>query len=137
MNGFKILPHTSDIRFKIWADSPEELFRQGLNACSLIAGDKTKTDTSVEIISKIEIESLDITSLLIDFLSDVVSLMDTQKVFISSLDIVELSETKLTALIKYESVESFDKSIKAVTYHEANVKINESGEYSTIVVLDI
>jgi len=56
MNGFKILPHTADIRFKIWADSPEELFRQGLNACSLIAGGKTKTDTSAEIISKIERE---------------------------------------------------------------------------------
>jgi SHS2 domain-containing protein len=137
MNGFKILPHTADIRFELRADSLEELFRQGMSACSYIAGGERIEIASPEMTSKIEIESPDLTALLIDFLSEAVSVMDSQKMIINSVDFVELTKTKLIAYIKGNKAQLFDKSIKAVTYHEANVIFDESGEYSTMVVIDI
>lgn len=63
---------------------------------------------------RLELASLDISSLLIDFLS-----------------------TILTLSYENKAIFCFDKDIKAVTYHEAEVKKNDQGKYETTIVFDI
>jgi len=48
-----------------------------------------------------------------------------------------LTETEIEVKVFGRKVEEFEEDIKAVTYHEAEVKKNEKGEYETMLVFDI
>ena len=85
----------------------------------------------------IKIESPDITALLVDFLSDALSLSQINREIYNKVRFVYFSETLLDAELEGVKVGSFDRDIKAVTYHEANIKELNEGAYSTLLVFDI
>ena len=48
------------------------------------------------------------------------------------------SENKISKKIKITSpIETFDEDVKAVTYHEAQVKKNEKNNYEVTIIFDI
>ncbi|MGE5443248.1 MAG: archease [Ignavibacteriales bacterium] len=48
-----------------------------------------------------------------------------------------LSPHSLEAILRGFTASSFDEDIKAVTYHEAEVKETEDGKWETMIVFDI
>gem|GEM_PF-324869 len=138
MKTVEYLPHIADIRMKIQGSTQEELFRAGMEGIGRIL--KTSVFESVakaDQIQQFSLESVDITALLVEFLNEVLMYSHTQKAVFFKLEIGYIDEHKLTAKIFGVRVEDFDDDIKAVTYHEADVIINESGIFETIIVLDI
>ena len=105
--------------------------------CEVILPEWRKSPAKLNIKREIEIESIDITALLIDFLSELLSLMHQNKVLFCKVQFEQLSETYLKAEVSGFEVSGFDEDVKAVTYHEADIKLNEDGEYETAIVLDI
>ncbi|SCP97670.1 SHS2 domain-containing protein [Anaerobium acetethylicum] len=85
----------------------------------------------------LNIDSADTTALLIDFLSEVLTESNIEYRIFDKLELQELKENHLTAVLYGKSVDRFDTDIKAVTYHEADVKINRKGYYETVIVFDI
>jgi SHS2 domain-containing protein len=81
--------------------------------------------------------SLDKTTLLIDFLSDILTASYERKMIFNTLQIKQLTDTPLDAMLLGYSVEQFDDDIKAVTYHEAEVIRNAKGNWETVVIFDI
>jgi len=137
---FTITPHTADVRLELEASTLEELFSVALigmaefiklGACSKISHDIH------EIQEEISITSIDTTVLLIDFLSDVLTKTHINKAIFCTITFSELTDTSIHAIIFGKYVESFDEDVKAITYHEANVKRNSSGNYTTVIVFDI
>jgi SHS2 domain-containing protein len=137
MKSYKHLPHTADTRLYVEADSIEELFRGALkgmtdiikkNAC----GSKVETERRT-----IEVKSVDQTSLLIDFLSEILSYSHEEGNIYCRVKFLKLSEKKLTADIFGRSADGFDEDIKAVTYHEAEIKKNGKGNWEVTIVFDI
>lgn len=106
-------------------------------------GDILKKDFCIQTnkISKdviVEIQASDYTNLLIDFLSDVLSMSYIEKTIFCKVNILEFSEYKIKAEIKGYDVQMFDEEIKAVTYHEANVHLDEEDElWKTCIIFDI
>lgn len=135
MNKFEFISHTADIRIKAEADTPEELFGVSLFAlCSVIVEKpEKKYDTSIDI----SIESTDMTALLIDFLSEALFLMHDNKAIFHSARFNLLSDTKIDCTVIGYSIDGFDEDVKAITYHEADIKCNAYGLLETIIVLDI
>lgn len=146
MKSFEILPHTADVRLKIKGTSLEEFFGAALEGMAeilkpWICDKKTEFDTD-EII---EISAPDLTSLVIDFLSEVLSISHEKRaVFCRSIfcavKFLETEERKIFSLqakISGTKIEEFDEDIKAVTYHDAEVRKNEKGDYEIIITLDI
>ena len=136
MKKFELLSHTADVRIHALGDSPEELFRAALEGlCEVIipAHKKRKTTYSKEI----AIDSPDVTALLIDFLSDALSIMHSGKVMLPEVEFKALDEMYLRAELSGFEVDEFHEDVKAVTYHEANIVENPEGVFETIVVLDI
>ncbi|MFZ5845140.1 MAG: archease, partial [Patescibacteria group bacterium] len=89
------------------------------------------------LVEEISLRATDQTTLLIDFLSEIVGRAYTQKAVFTRVVFAELNPTNLKAKISGVKVRQFDEDIKAVTYHEANIVKNNQGAYETTVVLDI
>jgi SHS2 domain-containing protein len=136
---FEFIGHIADARMKIAGDSLEELFTAGVEGMFEFAkkGFCVGAD-NLSLVEKIEISSPDITALLIDFLSAVLTLSQEKKAVFCRVKFLKLTDTELEAEVFGSKVDSFNEDIKAVTYHEADVKKNpETGLYETNIVFDI
>ena len=132
------LSHTADIRLHLMADSREELFRAGFEAMNqIIKPDACRMPCPCIINQKIELDSVDATALFIDFLSDVLTLAHEHKAVFCEVEFQELNATHLRASIGGRPANGFDEDIKAVTYHEANVRQNVEGQWETLLIFDI
>ncbi|MFD2203432.1 archease [Shivajiella indica] len=138
MKSLEYLPHIADVRMKIQGSSEEELFRAGLEGIGRIlkADVFEKPQQAIEIIA-ISLVSVDMTSLLVEFLNEVLMFSHIQKAVFFDLEIQHIGKKEIIAKIFGSRVGAFDEDIKAVTYHEAQVKKNKSGMFETIIVLDI
>lgn len=137
MRTYKLLPHTADTRLYVEADSLEELFKGALAGMADIIK-KGACEVKIETLSRmIRIDSLDQTSLLVDFLSEVLQYSQEEKAVYCRVKILKLEDKVLEAEIYGREAEGFDEDIKAVTYHEAEVKKNEKGNWEVTIVFDI
>jgi SHS2 domain-containing protein len=135
----KYLPHTADVRLKIEADSLEELFSGGARTINEILkpGFCKEVESNNAIVRKVEVHSIDLTALFIDFLSEILTLNYTEKAIFCAFDILELTNHSVIATAKGRKAPFFEEDVKAVTYHESDVHKNKSGNFESIVILDI
>lgn len=133
---FEILPHQADVRILAKGSDYEKLFRAALQGLCEIIFHESQKDKPPSNTKQIIVESNDNTTLLIDFLSEVLSLSHQNKVLFCEVNFEKLTECYLKAEISGYEVDGFDEDVKAVTYHEANV-VFVNGVYQTVIVLDI
>ncbi|NNL15940.1 MAG: archease [Flavobacteriaceae bacterium] len=137
--NIRFLAHTADVRMELEGKSLQELYTLAVKGM----GEILKKDfcTQSNNFSKnvtVDIHASDYTNLLIDFLSDVLSISYVEKAIFCSVHILEFSEYNIKAEIKGSDVKMFDEEIKAVTYHEANVyKDKEDQIWKTCIIFDI
>lgn len=86
---------------------------------------------------RLSIKAADRTALLIDFLNEVLSIVEINREIYTDVVWQNLSENSLTAEFIGKSVAGFQKDIKAATYHEAEVRRNARGNWETTIVFDI
>lgn len=131
-----MIGHTADIRLKIEASTLPELFEVAVEGMNSII--KLKVESSkLKVKRFLEIQSVDKTALLIDFLNEVLYQSHVNKEIYIEVKFLEFSETALKAEIYGVKIEEFDEDIKAVTYHEAEIVKNEKGNFETVIVFDI
>ena len=132
------LSHTADIRLQLKADSREELFQAGFEAMNqIIRPGACQKPCPCVINQSIELNSVDNTTLLIDFLSDVLTLAHEHKAVFCELIFQEMGSNHLRASIGGRPANGFEEDIKAVTYHEADVQQNADGHWETLLIFDI
>jgi SHS2 domain-containing protein len=139
MKKYELISHTADVRIKATADTLKELFEISAEAlCKIIQPDFEYSDQE-EFTQKhyFGIESLDISALLIDFLAEQLSLMHTYNVLLPVVKIEHININRVRGFFSGIKVDSFDEDVKAVTYHEAEIKENSDGQLETMIVLDI
>jgi SHS2 domain-containing protein len=137
MKNFTILPHTSDIRLKIQGDSMRGLFISALEGMNFVFKSNLDKLADIENTQKLNIKSGDSSMLLIDFLSEILTLSHMYKSLYDSISFQSLTNSNLIAEIKGKKINGFDEDIKAVSYTETNIKKNENGLLEAIVVFDI
>ena len=126
----------SDVRLKVSSDSLEGLFYSAVEGMNkIIISDAGVSKSSIDEL--IDISSIDSSMLLIDFLSDVLTLSHKNKCIYEIEKINEISENKIKAVLKKINVKEFAEDIKAVTYTEAEIIKNREGIFETIIVFDI
>lgn len=123
---------------RLRADSASELFEAALEGMNqIIKADGCQVPRSLPLIRQINLKSENLTTLLIEFLGEALTQSHLNKALFCKLQIEHLSEREISASIHGYTVEEIDEDIKAVTYHEANVRRNATNQYETIVVFDI
>jgi SHS2 domain-containing protein len=131
---YEILHHTADVRLHVTASSLEALFEEALRGLMSIMG--TPVGAHGVRPHAIELDSVNITALLVDFLNEALVRAVTQRVLFTGVSFASLGETHLAATLTSVAAESFDEDVKAVTHHEADVR-REGERWTTMLVLDI
>jgi SHS2 domain-containing protein len=152
MKKYEILPHPAELRLRIYGKTLEELFTNAVFALAKILkhdAEKLFKNLSLKTKShKLKTESVDINSLLVDFLSEILakSQINKEVYLVSDINIDCKSLVvgcKLGAELFGFSVEHFDEDIKAVTYQDVNIQLKPKSYklkaklWQTDLVLDI
>ncbi|MCX7737191.1 MAG: archease [Candidatus Kapabacteria bacterium] len=131
------MPHTADVIIHVEGTTIEELFKAavfGLVAVlkpeNLILNEK---NYEFQKILKSENQNL----LLVDFLSDILTIMHIQKGLVSDIIISNLDENLIDYKIFLQKVDFFERDVKAISYHNVNIKINNSKNFEAEIILDI
>lgn len=139
MKDYKFLSHTADIRMQVVGDTLAELFEASVSGMNemLSPGFCVNGKDGNAIVREISIAATDATTLLIDFLSEVLTRSYEEGAIFCRIDFLKMDETAAKAKIYGKRAREFKEDIKAVTYHEAEVKRNEDEKWETVIVFDI
>jgi SHS2 domain-containing protein len=137
---FEILPHTADVRLKVFGKTKEKLFQNALLGMAAILKESPIKNKKLFKI-KIGVKSPDINSLLIDFLSEVLYRSQVNKAIYRNVEFSKFSDTEIEAEIFGFKVDAFDEDIKAVTYHELEIKktppTGGDDGFEAIIIFDV
>jgi SHS2 domain-containing protein len=145
MRDFEALPHTADLKIRVYGASLQQLFCNALvgmfQAIEPVAPEcRIENDRLVcpELPRhhEVEITSPEIDMLLIDFLSEALYLCDVHNEAYLAVDVHEFNEHIIKATLKGVPVKRFSIEIKAVTYHDLKIKKTDDG-YQVDIVFDI
>ena len=137
---YEILEHPSELRIKVYGSTFEELF---CNAALAMADVLKKERQESRQKERIKIEAVDLNSLLVDFLSEILarSQINMAVYTVESVKFSEQAEqvdrpVSLEAKMRRCPVEYFDEDIKAVTYEDLDIRKRDN-QWQTIVVFDV
>jgi len=128
----EILQHTADVRLHVTGSTLEELFVDALRGLMEVMHGAMEGAEETE---QVEVESVDVTALLVDFLNEALVRAHVRRRSFTGASFASLTETRAAATLTSVPAE-FDEDVKAVTYHEAEVRRGEDG-WTTMLVLDI
>jgi len=135
--SYEFLQHTADVRLKVIGNSLEDVFSDALQGLMELVKPGLDVASCPIVKHNLQIESPDRTALLIDFLSEVLFFSHTHNAIYTKVVFSKLTETEIHADIEGVEVDGFEEDVKAVTYHEANLRTNEEGKWETMVIFDI
>lgn len=132
---FKILTHTADLKIKGYGKTKKELFLNILQA--MATSQKPEIESIKKIKRKIKIKSLDLSSLLVDFLSEILYLSQVNKEVYKEVKFKKFSDNEIEGEVFGQKVKRFGEDIKAVTYHGINVHKREGKPWEATVLFDV
>jgi SHS2 domain-containing protein len=132
----KIESHTADVRIRLHANTLEDLFSEGMKAIYTILQPKGRSRDNKHKMS-VKLKGTDDTVFLIDFLNEVLSDSLIHKVVYHKISFFNKSEEFLDIGLEGYPVNSFNKDVKAVTYHEAEILQSKTGILYTCIIMDI
>lgn len=141
MVNYKILPHIADVRVQAFGKTKEELFLNTMLGMNAVLRPQV-TSSSKQVTRKIKVKSVDINSLLVDFLSEVLYLIQTNKEVYDEIKFKEFGPSTSSGQIILRGelfgnkVESFGEDIKAVTYHGLKIE-QKNSLYQATILFDI
>ncbi len=129
--GYYELPHTADLALHVAGNSPADLLlhaAQGLTElmqCQLARESKPA-------VYQIVLESLDLESLLVDWLNELVYLITDKAFSPANFDILAIENYTVKATLSGSSPALFHRYIKAATFHDLTIS-REAGYQATII----
>ena len=147
MKRFEILEERPSIRLKVFGSSPKELFQNALYAMAYVQKPEILEQSAVgrligvvrgrRVSDEISLESMDYSTLLVDFLGGVLSRSENHNAVFFETKFKELSELKAEGCLYGVKVADFSKNIKSIAFHEVEVKEVQPGKWECLLVFDI
>jgi len=132
---YEILEHKADLKIRVFGKTKEELFLNALLGMTESLKPDVKSDE--KIIRQIKIASPDLPALLVDFLSEILYLIQVNKEIYNDIKFKKFSNVEIEAELFGQKVERFGEDIKAVTYHQLDIHRKEDGTWEAAVLFDI
>jgi len=128
MQPFRVLEHTADVGFEAFGATREEVFRNAARALMDIIVDLGAVHPRASV--TVRVEGPDPAGLLVNWLSEILYLQDTEGWLFSDFEILSLDDRSVSALARGEK---FDRGhhqlkllVKAITYHQ--LALEKSGD---------
>jgi protein archease len=132
--AYEFLEHTADVRMRVTGATLERVFSDALAGLMELLRPGSPTGPAVR--RPVSLSAGDATALLIDFLSLVLLGAETRRERYDRLVVLELTEERIEAELIGAPVAAFGDDVKAVTYHEAELR-RQDGLWETVIVLDV
>jgi len=134
--NFDFLEHTADLVIRVWGQSLAELFCHSAEGLAKALGFSNK-DATNQIVEIIEISAPNVEILLVDFLNEILTKTQINRIVYPKIEIIELNDKKIKAKIYGQLIKRLKKDIKAATYHGVKIKKNKKVGYTVDLLFDI
>ena len=132
-SGFIEVAHTADWAIRVWADDLNCLFEQA--ASGMYSLMEIKLVNEPVITESMRLESLDLESLLVKFLSELLYQMEEKRMAYENLS-VQINGYQLIAQLEGRQISFQNKEIKAVTFHNLSI-VHTEENYEVAIVFDV
>ena len=127
------MAHTADWAIRVWAENLSGLFEQAASGMYSLL--ELKLEDEPRLNETLRLESLDLESLLVKFLSELLYHMEDKRIAYDKLS-VQIKALQLMAQLEGRPITSQNKEIKAVTFH--NLRIQHEGRiFKATIVFDV
>ena len=133
MKKFEEISHTADAALRVFGENKVELFVHAVEGMFHLMGLKLELDQEREI-SEIELSEVDLESLLVSFLTEVLIYVE-KGIGFNKFDI-KIVGSKLKGRMIGNRINSYDIQVKAVTFNELIIK-KENSILETLIVFDV
>lgn len=143
---FEVLPHTADIKIRVYGSTLAELFKNaviGMFQAIRPLAPSCKVVNDIVVCPQlpehheVNVSSIDKEALLVDFLSDVLYLSDIHNEAYLDTTIHEITDLNIKATVHGIKITGFEVvEIKAVTHHELAIT-HMNGKWQADIVFDI
>ena len=135
---YRLIDHTADFGIQVFGSDPQELF---INAALALFDVITDMDELTGRYScHIRTSGEDWSDLMINWLREILYLWNGKERLVKSIQILSLSEDKISAKIYFDAYvpdhHTIKTEVKAVTYHQIQVKSGPAG-WEARVIFDI
>ena len=139
MIPYEIIEHTADVGLKVNGTTLKELFENAASGMFyIVAHKKSSANEHKKIQIKKEVE--DFEELLVDWLSELLYIFDSQKILFSNFKILELNNSGVIGEAFGEKIDpsknTLQTEIKAVTFHDLKIEEDENG-FSCKIIFDV
>ena len=130
MSGFETIEHTADVGIHAWGDTIEQAFEQAAMGMFSLIGDTDSCERKGELV--VIVENEDWGGLLVDWLSELLYVFDTERLMLCGFEVsIEKGEKLRLKARAFGEVYDPEKhgmhmEIKAVTYHMLEVRPEEA-----------
>jgi SHS2 domain-containing protein len=132
---FELIHHTADVRVRVAAPTLVDLFRDAVRGMYAVMRGEARGVEPVQRTIAVD-DSADTTALLVDFLNEVLNRAHIGHELFDAVTFTRFEETSCTAELTGSAPATFEEDVKAVTYHEAEVRF-VNGEWTTMLVFDL
>ncbi|MFQ6049729.1 MAG: archease [Candidatus Paceibacterales bacterium] len=142
MKKYEILEHTADFKIRVFGKTKRELFENALRGMFEGAKyepffPKATEDKGEKIKRKIKISSLDLPSLLVDFLNEALYLAEVNQEVYFGVNFENFSEKEIEGTLIGKKLKRMGVQIKGVTYHDLDIHQRKDGSWEATVLFDI
>jgi SHS2 domain-containing protein len=132
MQHFQEIEHTADWAFRAHGRDLAQLFAYAARGMFELQSGAGSGETSVA--RGVAVSGVDRETLLVNWLNELLYLQETQHETYSRFEVLEISDMHLRALVHGRPSPAEGKLIKAVTFHDLEVRRSEDGWEAAIVV---
>lgn len=119
MIRYKFISHTADIKIRVYGQNLIDLINNILFALSNYW---SPTLTKTRVSAKIKVSGINLRDILIDFIAEVINKTYVKKTIFTKFKKKLIKDDLITGELVGYRFSSLTKDIKAVTYHQANLK---------------
>jgi len=134
MKQYEILEHKADLKIRVFGKNKKEVFSNAL--LGMFASAKYEGQGR-EVKKEIRISSLDLSSLLVDFLSEVLYLCETRKEIYEKIQFKKFTDQILEGILIGKKLKRIGVQIKGVTYHDLDIHQKKDKTWETTILFDI
>lgn len=137
MKTWERLPHTADIKIRVYGSTQQELFERALQAMFAVLGPLPLPGEKGRVERTLHVKAHDAESLMVDFLSEALYFSEVHSESYDTCTIEFFRPWEIRARVKGLPVEGFESGeIKAVTYHDLKIA-EHNGVWQTDIVFDV
>jgi len=135
---FEMASHTADVAVNVYGRDIAELLVNAAHALnSIVLG---HADIQPGLIRTVSLESVDDDTLLIDWMNELIYLLDAEHLVFGQFDVLKHGPGTAAIRCRGERVDParqrLEREVKAATYHGTHIRLEESG-YTATVIFDV